>query len=105
MPVRSPRPRRASGLDVILRMCRHYDQLLTEYSAPKEGTQQLKFDTKYPKPMYAQFVAIFTKFMAAYWRMPGASCLPMLSTQLGAVCSCPVCVAPCLLFSAGASPF
>eukprot|EP00891_Asterochloris_glomerata_P005171 jgi/Astpho2/5171/Aster-04755 len=51
-------------------LAKHYDQLLTEYSAPKEGSQQLKFDTKYPKPMYAQFVAIFTKFMAAYWRMP-----------------------------------
>ena len=45
-----------------------------EYSAPKEGSQQLEFDTKYPKPMYAQFVAIFTKFMAAYWRMPVFYC-------------------------------
>ena len=77
MPVYSPQPRLASSLD-DLRVCRHYDQLLTEYSAPKEGSQQLKFDTKYPKPMYAQFVAIFTKFMAAYWRMPGASAPPPL---------------------------
>ena len=69
---------------LTLRVCRHYDQLLKEYSAPKEGSKQLKFDTKYPKPMYGQFVAIFTKFMAAYWRMPGASALfPVQLTSWG----------------------
>lgn len=77
-----PRQVGKHSLDV-LRVCRHYDQLLTEYSAPKEGSQQLKFDTKYPKPMYAQFVAIFTKFMAAYWRMPGASALSPVQSILG----------------------
>ena len=50
--------------------CRHYAGLLEEYSSPKEGTKALHFDTKYPKPMPVQFTAIFTKYMAVYWRMP-----------------------------------
>lgn len=51
-------------------MCRHYASLLQDYSAPIEGSKQLKFDDKYPKPMMTQFWAIFAKYMAAYWRMP-----------------------------------
>ena len=51
-------------------MCRHYASLLQDYSAPVEGSKQLKFDDKYPKPMMTQFWAIFAKYMAAYWRMP-----------------------------------
>lgn len=49
---------------------RHYASLLADYSAPAEGSKQLKFDTKYPKPFMTQFWAIFAKYMAAYWRMP-----------------------------------
>lgn len=50
--------------------CRHYDELLQEYSTPKEGAKELHFDTQYAKPLPVQFSAIFAKYMAAYWRMP-----------------------------------
>ena len=50
--------------------CRHYQGLLDEYSTPKEGTKELHFDDKYPKSLPVQFSAIFTKYMAVYWRMP-----------------------------------
>lgn len=51
-------------------VCRHYADLLQIYSSPVEGSKQLHFDDKYPKPLIAQFWAIFAKYMAAYWRMP-----------------------------------
>ncbi|DBA99141.1 TPA: hypothetical protein ACH3X3_011764 [Trebouxia sp. C0006] len=51
-------------------LAKHYTGLLQDYSAPVEGSKQLKFDDKYPKPMMTQFWAIFAKYMAAYWRMP-----------------------------------
>ena len=50
--------------------CRKYDKLLDEFSSPKEGTQALKFDSKYPKPFMVQFHTVFQKYTAAYWRMP-----------------------------------
>ena len=51
-------------------MCRHYANLLEDYSSPVEGSKQLKFDSQYPKPMMTQFWAILAKYTAAYWRMP-----------------------------------
>ena len=50
--------------------CRHYANLLEDYSSPVEGSKQLKFDSHYPKPLMTQFWAIFAKYTAAYWRMP-----------------------------------
>ena len=50
--------------------CRKYDKLLDEFSSPKEGTQALKFKSKYPKPFWVQYQTVFTKYTAAYWRMP-----------------------------------
>ena len=49
---------------------RHYAGLLEEYSSPKEGSKKLQFKDKFPKPLPVQFTAIFTKYMAVYWRMP-----------------------------------
>ena len=49
---------------------RHYAGLLEEYRSPKEGTKKLQFKDKFPKPLPVQFTAIFTKYMAVYWRMP-----------------------------------
>ncbi|KAL3150185.1 hypothetical protein ABBQ32_000044 [Trebouxia sp. C0010 RCD-2024] len=51
-------------------LAKHYQGLLDEYSSPKEGSKELHFDDKYPKPLALQFTAIFTKYMAVYWRMP-----------------------------------
>lgn len=58
------------GLTAREHTCRHYQGLLDQYSAPKEGTKELHFDDKYPKSLPVQFSAIFTKYMAVYWRMP-----------------------------------
>lgn len=62
----------------MLHACRHYDGLLETYSSPVEGSKQLHFDDKYPKPLKDQFWAIFAKYMAAYWRMPDYNATRML---------------------------
>ena len=54
----------------FLCLFRKYEKLLDEFSSPKEGTQALKFDSKYPKPFMVQFHTVFQKYTAAYWRMP-----------------------------------
>ncbi|DBA79271.1 TPA: hypothetical protein ACH3X2_007820 [Trebouxia sp. C0005] len=51
-------------------LAKHYAGLLEEYSSPKEGSKKLQFKDKFPKPLPVQFTAIFTKYMAVYWRMP-----------------------------------
>ncbi|DBA66686.1 TPA: hypothetical protein ACH3X2_002151 [Trebouxia sp. C0005] len=51
-------------------LAKHCANLLEDYSSPVEGSKQLKFDSRYPKPMMMQFWAIFAKYTAAYWRMP-----------------------------------
>lgn len=49
---------------------RQYDKLLEEFSSPEPRTQALHFDSKFPKPFIGQFQAVFSKYWAAYWRMP-----------------------------------
>ena len=48
--------------------CRRYESIIQENSQPKEGSQPLNFDTKFAKNTLQQFVIIWRKFMAIYWR-------------------------------------
>lgn len=54
----------------VLLLLRQYDELLEEFSSPRAGSQALKFDSKYPKPLATQFGCVYDKYWAAYWRMP-----------------------------------
>ena len=48
--------------------CRRYESIIQENSQPKEGSQPINFDTKFAKNTLQQFVIIWRKFMAIYWR-------------------------------------
>eukprot|EP00891_Asterochloris_glomerata_P009650 jgi/Astpho2/9650/Aster-03918 len=51
-------------------LAKRYESIIQENSQPKEGSQPLNFETKFAKNTLQQFVIIWRKFMAIYWRTP-----------------------------------